>query len=130
MVYGVNMTPREIDALVAEHIMGFFILHDGPELLYVEEDPDLTLKQRQTRHEIPYYSENISAAWEVVERLKIYETGCGEWFSIRKLDKWQAGIQEWDVEEGTYFVADHSAVHELASTAICLAALKIKGIKI
>ena len=66
------MSNRELDAWIAEHVMGstvsedkvFSLVYEGPDNL-VE-----TSKDRVLRRLLPHYSTNIAAAWEVVEKLK------------------------------------------------------------
>lgn len=84
---------RKIDALVDEHVMGWGC--------YI----------------VPNYSSDITAAWEVVEKME------GEWFNLSAASPkgWYAAFGSPD-NESTY--------GDTAPLAICLAALKTKGIDI
>jgi hypothetical protein len=87
---------RELDALVAEKVMG----------------RDMT-RPAGFKHPIgmPHYSTDIAAAWEVVERLR----AAGHWFDLRDI----RGNGYW-----ASFGQEMSAEGKTASLAICLAALK------
>ena len=83
---------RDLDYLIAEQVMGIniFILH--------------------TMNDIPRYSTDIAAAWEIVEKLRlaILPMSNGQWAAALNDDK----------EFVPGFIAD------TAQYAICLAALK------
>lgn len=105
---------RELDALVAEKVMGY--PGDG-NVWYVTGDyanPD----------SIPEYSTDIAAAWEVVEKMKH-----SSWsFSIRSSDDCEA---EFSLNDGKFLQnADTVGMGrgDTAPYAICLAALKAVGI--
>ncbi len=106
---------RKIDALVAEHVMEL-------EPVCVHRCGD----RIQLTGLIKHYSTDISAAWEVVEKVKGYDrveifNDDGFWFvSIDTHDK-------FDQTDG------HVVPREMCDTApmaICLAALKAKGIEV
>ena len=119
---------RELDTTVALEIMGWEITHrahrvrTGADYSYgVREICGMTSKAdclRWISQVCPRYSEDISAAWEVVE--KMHSRG----FSM---------MAEWDAEDRMWFVGfsnKESYKAGEASTAphaICLAALKSDG---
>lgn len=98
---------RELDALVAEKVMGRILI------------PDEVLKHTSATNfeDIPAYSTDISAAWQVVE--KMLELGA---YVDIGIDKYGAQVQldnydgKW--ESGESIRADN------APLAICRAALK------
>jgi hypothetical protein len=110
---------RRIDALVAEHVMGhdfvYIDLNVTPRIA-VDDGTD------EGHEEMPYYSSDIAAAWEVVERLKMYEPEIS----------WNDEHQGWSVSLWK-FSAIRSQCGVSAETApltICLAALKAKGVDV
>lgn len=124
---------RELDALVAEKVMGKFVISDPKQYLevMVSEGGDYfggkwvstvlchneTFDKHLPGHAVAIvkqYSTNISAAWEVVEKLP--------GFSLRKLDGayWCTFANSWDDE--LIDVIEKTAPH-----AICLAALRAIG---
>lgn len=109
---------RKIDALVAEHIFnlkpsrlevtvaGEVFDHD----YYVGRPEDLRLVER--------YSSDIAAAWKVVEKLN-----ADDWrLDLRSNDNWHDASFSKD---GSLIMVDS----DTAPLAICLAALKAKGIE-
>lgn len=85
---------RELDALIAEKIMGQDYSLNSLEGSLVLKDP-------------PHYSTNIAAAWEVVEKLG------PDWDLISMEQGWIASVG-----------SSERARAETAPLAICLAALK------
>jgi hypothetical protein len=104
---------RELDALVAEKVMGLLVIE--PLRLYYRH-PTVT-------DEIPEYSTEIAAAWEVVEKIKTQvkaETDSRD-FTIMYVDnKWLVG---WALEYDGGM--DKLVSADTAPHAICLAALKV-----
>lgn len=101
---------RELDALVADKIMGLKVYGQ-----FHEND-------RGVRIHVPRYSTNIEDAWKVVEKMENTHR-----FSLHRTVKengWQ--VIFWDIETD----AHRSLVAETAPLAICLAALRCKGIDI
>ena len=88
---------RGIDALIAEKVMGIDI-------------------HRLTKG-IPHYSTDIAAAWEVVEKEKLFS----QWMLGTLQKEWQV-VMPW--ADGIQLIAKA----DTAPRAICLAALKAKGI--
>ena len=116
------MNPREIDVLVAEHVLGIKaqMAVDNSGWMYWEK-LDNAWEGQWSR--LPHYSTDISAAWKVVEKMLesngVYDFGCcnryGETFS------------SW-----FYPNADESytcSFDKTAPMAICLAALAARGVK-
>lgn len=114
---------RKIDALVAEHVMGFKIEGDR-------------IKDKGVYDEcgnwyptyVPHYSTNIAAAWEVWDEL--HSIAC---------EKYQSDRAEIILGYGRYFDISIKCLKEsqilcmeadTASLAICLAALKAKGVEV
>jgi hypothetical protein len=111
---------RKIDALVAEHVMGLETTTAWGEPFIVTET---LLKENGLPHKIcitlPAYSTDISAAWEVVEKLRALPN---TWVRFNAYEEYDCYIeQEGEITTGSY--------HQKAMPmAICLAALKLKGI--
>lgn len=106
---------REMDALIAEKVMGW---SQTPEGFY-----EMDSVGRMTI--LPKFSTDIAAAWEVVEELDNY---CLE--MIRETADEESGY-EWQyvVVPAAVFRCDHAeyvSYHSMAH-AICLAALKVAG---
>lgn len=140
-----EMSPRRRDALVAEYIMGAMWWRSsttGRRALFIEQPPEWFTEKADgteplvgdwnTYGGFPAYTTDIAAAWEVVEKvhddefwLKLthrthyYETGedapmWDAWFRCVR-----AGIR-----------GDHVAKRATAPEAICLAALRAKGVDV
>jgi hypothetical protein len=109
---------RELDALIAEKVMGLVIHHkrrdewnDGDSLFYVYYVED----EEHIEH-VPKYSTDISAAWEVVKKLR--DLG----YRPILMPDWG---EDWECQ--IYREAERivdSPWCETAPHAICLAALK------
>jgi hypothetical protein len=106
---------RELDALIAEKVMGFRyatpvkFVHDGAEQTGVAMTPSAT-------YILPHYSTDIATAWSVVEKVVgfsrlydfyLYRYGDGEYTATFNTSKIYRGFSM-----------------ESAAHAICLAALK------
>lgn len=100
---------RELDALVAEKVMGLDCSWRCVTL-------DGTGRDRGPARRIKPYSTNIDAAWEVVEKLKENHTVNIHGYS----DGWEVGL----IGPGSAAVDGQA---ETAPHAICLAALKAVG---
>lgn len=102
---------RKIDALIAEHVMGFKIY----------EDHTMNKPCVDTLFNIPNYSTDISAAWGVVEKVGCIRAGEST-VDCFSLNHWPEGYEvEWGFEPVTA---------KTAPMAICLAALKAKGVEV
>jgi hypothetical protein len=109
---------RELDALIAEEVMGFAVSMDGCDKPRIEE----IINGRSRYDVLPPYSTSISAAWEVVEKIK--SMGLAVWLGFEG-GRWQAifGIENKYVvlpEAG----GDYEALAPTAPLAICRAALR------
>jgi hypothetical protein len=107
---------RELDRLVSLHCMGSLVMPDSTLAdVWLEVHPETP----NTPRELPRYSEDAGAAWQVVERLR------DQGFEHR-----MAGML--DGEEASFRIVgdDDTAVFAVSRTAphaICLAALKAVG---
>lgn len=112
---GAVMAPgRELDALVAEKVLGYEITPGG-----------------YTGY-LPSFSTDIAAAWEVVEKLRamnstleLYSPGAlvNDEMGIHAVE-WQATFKSWEEPWGPH---GPSVEAQTAPHAICLAALKAVG---
>jgi hypothetical protein len=129
---------REIDALVAEHIFGWGEVTFNAEInAATGRTPSRTggMDGRGFAW-IPRYSEDISAAWEVVERMKT-----DDWSFRFSNNAWANGQQSAaffkavnaigkDILAGDYVYEDNAwVIADSAPLAICKAALKAKGVE-
>jgi len=111
---------RELDALIAEKVMGLDVIWDTDEPVTPIYNCNCALGGEYKKHThykaIPCYSTNIAAAWGVLEQFT----------SVQCLEKdaegWYCGI--WDVDSMTMV----HALRKTAPHAICLAALKAVNI--
>lgn len=130
------MDLRKIDALIAEHVMGCKVYEvldygvegnrwfrcDCPGANSIDERPHANSDSFDG--EIKIYSSDIYAAWDVAEKLRAE----GLYFEIHN-DKAEWSLTGYD----GYNAERKSGVDGSARTAplaICLAALKSKGIKV
>jgi len=111
---------RELDALIAERVMGWKICRNknGGYSIFVGDEDNYTAwsstKDIELPDVFPKYSTDISAAWEVVEKIKY------KWdnnFSIH----WNG--EEWVIPQPK-FPDLAISVGDTAPHAICLAALE------
>lgn len=124
-----EMTPREIDALVAEKVMGWY-WSETDEMLeglfppvgdYRRTLSWLNFDSNGYVLSMPNYSTNISDAWIVIDKLKGLNIvnlhyAIGEWT-----------VDVYDFDTGKMLAISSS---ETAPMAICKAALKAVGIEI
>lgn len=114
---------RELDALVAEKVMGWISWRNGREETL---NPPLNESEERVhgiypKPEIPHYSTSIADAWQVVEAFDVYHISKtivvppARWFhaTLTRFDKDQFGAE-----------AGESIPH-----AVCLAALAACGVK-
>lgn len=110
---------RELDALVAEKVMGWEAPHP-------EDFGDIGRSIIESRGDDPYaparYSTDIAAAWTILEKLPQFAYGCA--VSFRWMDRPEATGQEWEVNLGP---GHPRAIGISVPHAICLAALKSVG---
>ena len=109
---------RELDLLIAEKIMGLEIADS-----LVDELEDYYPTYKVTDDEdwselpVPKYSTDIAAAWKVVEKMKN--------------NHWPFYLANYDNKWSCQFAKDSShAISDQVPHAICLAALKAKGVEI
>lgn len=93
---------RKIDVLVAEHVF-----HYTQEVGY-SNTPKVWVNELGLDINLPHYSTNIKASWEVVKKVGT----------------------PWMLEEGRAWFGDHYAEADTTELAICLAALKAKGVEV
>lgn len=136
---GSEMKPgRELDALVAEKVMGLVVdldnskYFDGTQVATRKEDFGAIGEAVQTisgvyhprlSWPLPHYSTDIAAAWEVVERLS------AENWIFDLLEGAHEGASPWRA----HFMREgerSNGYGDSAPHAICLAALKAVGVKI
>ena len=103
---------RELDALIAEKVMGYECVCD-------EEPVDCPIHNKADLYTLRPYSTDIAAAWGVVEKLRLFVMPWG-------LDEWCAANQR---DERLAF-SDILESGETAPLAICRAALKAKKCRI
>lgn len=103
---------REIDALIAERVMEYPVKHRKTPV------SDYWVCILHTWIKLPPYSTDIAAAWEVVEKINLL--GERGWLRKESGGGWEYYEYEYDFEP--VITAD------TAPMAICLAALKLKGV--
>jgi hypothetical protein len=105
---------REIDALIAEHVMGhsYGVGTAVAGIWYPRPDGS-----------IEPYSTDIAAAWQVVEKVKDTLTGFGMVWHPEK-QKWHVMYNYVDFNKPYFSEAD------TAPMAICLAALDAAGVEV
>lgn len=112
---------RELDALIAEKVMGRQVVEtddcNGQDNLWLNQ-----FSEYGDQLGLPNYSTDIAAAWTVVEKFK----------AVARIEKqFLGGNAEWfcelsiDIGEGSGSAISPSAPH-----AICLAALKAVGVEV
>lgn len=102
---------RELDALVAEKVMGFEVTNYEP----------IGIRKGGWILPIPNYSTEIKDAWEVVEKLNLFEK-----YLLAKSDvNWCIG---GDFSRELSFEEQAIASGNTAPLAICRAALKVMGL--
>jgi hypothetical protein len=119
---------RELDALVAERVMGLQVQRDqytaGVKALLGDKrsDDPWDYYIGDTNDRLPHYSTDISAAWLVVERMRQthdFELGLLAKFKNGK-DLWEAEFTDCATDEA---YKSYLAEADTAPLAICLAAL-------
>lgn len=117
--HGEEVTPREIDAQIHSKVMNRADIHpaawgldhaiEGSYCIFCGDPAD-------GGKCLPHYSTDISAAWEVVERLQ--------------KDHHPYALENMTTKEFTCAFTDFRATHQSAPMAICLAALKSVGVEV
>jgi hypothetical protein len=127
---------RELDALIAEKVMGWTPTCNGERIgnsLGGRDEPagwckecDMADPPRgQHARPLPPYSTDIAAAWQVAEKFK---SNVMDGFTILfdpERKQWRAGALWWTGYEQAQWWEPESAMAETAPLAICLAALRI-----
>jgi len=106
---------RELDALVAEKVMGMLKYIQGDITIFENEE------YLWRDWEVPYFSDDIAAAWQVVEKMR-------EKYVINiEIDCENTWVELWrdSTDEPYKQVADEYG--DTAPLAICLAALRAVG---
>jgi hypothetical protein len=118
---------RELDALVAERVMGLKISQQFTHLVSGYDDPEGWADSDSEWAEIPHYSSNLDSAFEVVEKLKILP-----FFKDEPKDKgvqvrleWNTGNDMWTCRVWNYEMIGYGG--ETLAHAICLTALEALG---
>lgn len=109
------MDLRRIDAMVAEHIFDLTVDYEFADAPNGYRVPALA-DRYDDWGALPYYCSDIAAAWEVVEKLKMYEPEIS----------WNDEERGWHVrfqKDGT----GHNGFDASAPMAISIAALQLKG---
>jgi hypothetical protein len=115
------VTDRELDALVAEKVMGWTYYPLAGRWAVPNSRPE---SNTVANPDFPRYSADIAAAWEVVEKLG--NEGCYIGASIQLSPNGRAGCSFHSPDTG-----DHAMIwNDSAPRAICLAALKAVGVKV
>ena len=112
---------REMDALVAEKVMGMKVSKKGGLRWRVNRRTELLSK----------YSTSISAAWEVVEKLKdaMSTIGMAGTFNMEfdlESGQWEVGYTDLDYDKGWCWEDGWPVMADTAPLAICRASLKAK----
>jgi hypothetical protein len=119
---------RELDALVAEQVMGCANIVRGSYFPYCRCSPAL---HNGEDGYLESYSTSIAAAWEVVEKVHLSLVRCEEgWLACPFPDSAIAVWPGWCAIDHEFHVIngkDHYAVADTAPLAICRAALKVVG---
>lgn len=122
------MTGRELDALIAEKVMGFVVnrREGGPWHLV---GAGFQFHGRCCGSGLPKYSEDISAAWEVVVKMREVPAGTLNNFHMvgYAYNRTYAAFVPGLPEEGDY--SEGNGEH-CTPLAICLAALKAVDAKV
>lgn len=121
------MDNREIDTLIAEKVFNWELMTDTSMvkagfLTYKRMSRALVMDWQETL--IPEFSTDISAAWQVVEKLKElgYSFDAGSWEHV-------GDGNDWCVEfEHQSELIEHRGLAPAFPMAICLAALKAVGV--
>lgn len=113
------MDLEKIDALVAEHIMGYEGVCSS-NYSYMGDKEAINLANPKGYSYYSHYSTDIAAAWEVVERMRL--TGCRLWACDEKYNDKRI------IVNFRYPMDREFEGRGEFPFAVCLAALKAKGI--
>jgi hypothetical protein len=121
---------RELDLLVAEKVMGRTVSDNPDPIIFKRGDFESHISGPDT---IPNYSTDISAAWEVVEKLRkegiLLEIKpiSEEIYTYRNAVR-NAGMSQYATIVHGYICNGIEA--DTAPHAICLAALRVAGVEV
>lgn len=124
------MENREIDALVASKIMGWSlsIASNSPWQMLPPEGS--TGRKEGRVYNVPRYSTDISAAWQVIQKMQSdgwhYEICDSHWEPSHYVKFGRGKYDPYD----DMFREEHSATGPTPWMAICLAALEAVGVDI
>lgn len=115
---------RELDALIAEKVMGWKIKYNdyGAAPRWVDSKGDFTCWDNSFNTEPAEFfkpSTSIEHAWQVVKKIQALSNG-HDWFTLNNANgRWQATFKT-----GAYYEPIDHVNADTAPHAICLAALK------
>jgi hypothetical protein len=119
---------RELDALVAEKVMGIapfdmpsVQVKDGFDKVVVGIIANEWLK----RQEVPNYSTDIAAAFDVLSAMEKLRQGWDYWQLNKNVCRWYSSEQNGREGNPNVMATGESTAH-----AICLAALKAVGVEV
>lgn len=106
---------KELDALIAEKVLGWTLVDDLGYSGLVSGKPDGPLVREMDRNHVPHYSSNIAAAGQVIIAVR----DDGLWWALNQMgNAWVATLSD---PERTRFINGKART---APLAICRAALK------
>lgn len=111
---------RELDALIAEKVMGWIVAHSSEGFYRWKPKPDNPNSYSEWQEGLPHYSTNIADAWHVVEKLK-------EYGNVVEVKCFRSGSVDVQVRGGNINDIRGAGNADTAPLAICLAALKAVG---
>jgi hypothetical protein len=123
---------RELDVLVAVSVMRLstvVIARDRTGDGFYAAPPEIAMKikdhntKKYVNYLLPYYSSNIEAAWELMQRLKEIHP---VWLQGSELDGWRI----WIGSSSSCLNGSPTGRGETIEIAICLAALKMVGVEV
>ena len=124
-----TLSDRELDALVAEKVMGWTDIWTDGDYFMAYPPHEQRIMQKMgvgyaERYPIPNYSSEISAAWEVVEKMR------QEGLTVT-ITTPPTGWKNWDVRGWDDNNNDNRFIAraDTAPRAICIAALHAKGVR-
>lgn len=135
---------RELDALVAEKVMGVEVARGvqcSYECGFKNDDMGIAASRLEalgwvTHYPIPYYSTDIAAAWEVVEHIGVgWSLTLARYSSISSAGHgWLAcfakSIHPADSTKSYYPDVVAHGLADTAPHALCLAALRVVGVEV
>lgn len=105
---------RELDALVAEKVMGLRVKYRTPGFPYFEDYID-------TAHDVPRYSTDIAAAWAVVEKIHLLNG-----LDLTYGQPREGGVPAWRIKRDHCGDEEEDiAIADTVPLVICRAALKV-----